>query len=128
MNNDSPILDVVCLCADWCGVCRALRPQIQTLQISGCNIYWIDIEDHAAALEAIDIETFPAVIVADGHGAIYFAGTVEPHVAHFERLLKSFHPGSPASRHALSASSPWLLALQQLKRSGALGVSTPGHS
>jgi thioredoxin 1 len=131
MSDESQTLDVFCLCAEWCGVCRTLRPELEALRLEGFRIYWIDIEEHADALDAIEIDTFPTVIVANGSGTICFAGVMEPHIVHFEKLLRSLakqglSPSSTSTEITALISpcadgeTPWSLALKQLKRSGAL--------
>jgi thioredoxin 1 len=93
MSDADQILSVVVLCADWCSTCRAFRPLIEAFRVSGYCIDWIDIEDHDEALQTIDIDTFPTVIVADRSHAVYFAGPIEPHIPNLERLLNSLRAG-----------------------------------
>ena len=65
---DTPSLDIVCLCADWCGTCREYAQVFEALQqaLPAHRYRWIDIEDEADALGDIDIETFPTLLVAHG--------------------------------------------------------------
>jgi len=80
-------LDVVCLCAEWCSTCRDIHPAFQELAIEGCRFHWVDIEEHGDALESVDVETFPTIIVADKSGAVLFAGPIEPQMPKLERLV-----------------------------------------
>ena len=84
-----PALDVVCLCADWCGTCREYAQVFEALQqaLPAHHYRWIDIEDEADALGDLDIDTFPTLVV--GAGAVQFAGPVLPQAGQIERLLKS---------------------------------------
>jgi thioredoxin 1 len=88
--TDSPVLDVVCLCAEWCGTCRDYRAVFEALQAAepGHRYRWIDIEDEADQVGDIDIETFPTLLVAH-HGRVLFAGPVLPRVTDAQRLLQA---------------------------------------
>jgi thioredoxin 1 len=116
MSDASQTLDVVCLCAQWCGICRAFRPEFESLRISGFCFYWVDIEEHDEALADIDVETFPTVIIADRNNRIYFAGAIEPPVANLRRVLSAVCMGGLIS---LASDGPWQHTLAQL---GAFGV------
>lgn len=89
---DSPplhaVLDVVCLCAEWCGTCREYRALFDALQVAmpGHRYAWIDIEDEADRLGDIDIETFPTLMLA-WQGVVLFAGPVLPRLAEAQRLV-----------------------------------------
>ncbi|WP_310734435.1 thioredoxin family protein [Ideonella livida] len=85
---------VACLCAGWCTTCDAYRPLFEALarQHPGVRFAWVDIEDHADALDeapggAPDIENFPTLLLSQGAGHGFF-GTVLPHVGVVERLLQ----------------------------------------
>ena len=84
-----PALDVVCLCADWCGTCREYAATFAELQrvLPGHHYRWIDIEDEADALGDIDIETFPTLLVAHA-GRVLFAGPVLPRLGDAQRLIE----------------------------------------
>lgn len=88
-NNPSPAW-VICLCADWCGVCRSYRElftQVAT-QFPQLRFAWLDVEDEAALVGDLDIETFPTVLVATEDGA-RFLGALTPHAQTLSRLLES---------------------------------------
>lgn len=56
--NPQASLLVVCLCAQWCGVCRdyaASFDQVQS-QFPQANFLWLDIEDEADLLHQLDIK------------------------------------------------------------------------
>jgi thioredoxin 1 len=85
-----PVLDVVCLCAAWCGTCGEYAQTFQALQ-AGAPQYryrWIDIEDEADLLGDIDVETFPTLMVAT-QGRVLFAGPVLPRLGDAQRLLQA---------------------------------------
>ena len=86
---DTPSLDIVCLCADWCGTCREYAQVFEALQqaLPAHHYRWIDIEDEADALGDIDIETFPTLLVAHG-GRVLFAGPVLPRLGDAQRLIE----------------------------------------
>lgn len=90
---------VICLCADWCGVCREWRAAFD--QTAGAQpqarFAWIDVEDEAAAMGDIDVETFPTVLVARSGQPVFF-GPVLPAASGFARLLSSLlEPGAAAT-------------------------------
>jgi thiol-disulfide isomerase/thioredoxin len=83
-------LQVVCLCAAWCGACREYRAVFEALgaQFAGqAEFAWIDIEDEADALGDPDIENFPTLLLADA-AALRFLGPVTPHAQTAERLVR----------------------------------------
>ena len=86
----SSIRWVICLCADWCGVCRDYRAVLNKVAAEHANsrFAWIDIEDDAHWVGEMDIETFPTLLVADRQG-IFFLGPLTPHAVTVSRLLTS---------------------------------------
>lgn len=94
---------VVCLCAQWCGVCRDWRPvfEAQARAHPQLRFAWVDVEDEADAMGDVDIETFPTVLVGRGDQAL-FLGPVLPSAPGFARLIDSLlaqpqpAPGLPA--------------------------------
>ena len=84
----SPVIDVVCLCADWCGTCQEYKAAFAALEAGApAHRYrWIDIEDEADLVGDVDVETFPTLMVA-WQGRVLFAGPVLPGLPAAERLL-----------------------------------------
>lgn len=82
-------LDIVCLCAQWCGTCREYTEVFAQLQAAhpGHRYRWIDIEDEADVVGDIDVETFPTLMVAQ-QGRVLFAGPVLPRLADATRLVE----------------------------------------
>jgi thioredoxin 1 len=82
---------VACLCAEWCGSCRDYRATFAALAErfgADADFAWIDIEDESDALGDPDIENFPTLLLTDA-GGLRFLGTVTPHAATAERLVKN---------------------------------------
>jgi thiol-disulfide isomerase/thioredoxin len=86
--SPEPALDVVCLCAAWCGTCREYEVIFNALRQAnpGHRYRWIDIEDEADAIGDIDVETFPTLMLAHA-GRLLFAGPVLPRLGDAQRLL-----------------------------------------
>jgi len=85
----SPVLDVVCLCAAWCGTCGSYADTFKALSeaLPGHRYRWIDIEDEADLVGDIDVETFPTLMVAH-QGRVLFAGPVLPRLGDAQRLVE----------------------------------------
>jgi thioredoxin 1 len=81
---------VICLCAEWCGVCRDWSGIFDALgaERPGVRFAWIDVEDEDEAMGDVDIETFPTLLVAQGGRARFF-GPVQPSATQVGRLLDS---------------------------------------
>ncbi|MGC4061987.1 MAG: thioredoxin family protein [Aquabacterium sp.] len=88
MPAPSPVLDIVCLCAAWCGTCREYGPTFKQLQqaLPAHRYRWIDIEDEADFVGDVDVETFPTLLVAH-EGRVLFAGPVLPRLTDAQRLV-----------------------------------------
>lgn len=89
MSVAEPVsLDVICLCADWCGTCREYEAVFDALQQSQRHhrYRWIDIEDEADLVGDVDVETFPTLMLAH-EGRVLFAGPVLPRLGDVQRLL-----------------------------------------
>jgi thiol-disulfide isomerase/thioredoxin len=103
MNPEDPALPtsvlVVCLCAEWCGVCRDYQSRFEQVQatFAQARFLWIDVEDEAELLDPLDVEDFPTLLLAVGHEPRFF-GPVTPQVETLERLIRSQieNPAAPA--------------------------------
>lgn len=104
---------VVCLCADWCGLCRDY--QVVMAQMAGrypaFRFAWLDIEDQAELVGDIDVETFPTVLMADAQGTRFF-GPLTPQANTLARLLDSLQGDSLQSSPHLPATRQLLQALR----------------
>lgn len=80
---------VACLCAEWCDTCVAYRPGFLAMaeRFPQAEFRWVDIEDDAEAVEDIDVENFPTILVRRG-GETLFHGVLLPHHEHLHRLLE----------------------------------------
>jgi thiol-disulfide isomerase/thioredoxin len=103
MNPATPALPptvlVVCLCAEWCGVCRDYAQRFEQVQarFPQARFLWIDVEDEAELLEPLDVEDFPTLLLAVGNEPRFF-GPVTPQVETLERLIRAQteNPAAPA--------------------------------
>ncbi|QHE85842.1 thioredoxin family protein [Hydrogenophaga sp. BPS33] len=83
-------MQVVCLCAEWCGTCRDWRPVIDALARAHPQVRWrwLDIEDEADLLGDLDVETLPTLLVGRGDRVLFF-GSVLPKAELVKRLVES---------------------------------------
>jgi thioredoxin 1 len=97
---------VICLCAEWCGVCRDWRAVFNEAAAAhpGLRFAWIDIEDEAEAMGDVDVETFPTLLVAHGASPRFF-GPVQPSGAQLSRLLESLAQGAASLPDAREAAA-----------------------
>jgi thioredoxin 1 len=96
-----PVNWVVCLCADWCGLCRDYAEVFAQMaaRYPGSRFAWLDIEDEAELVGDIEVETFPTLLVADA-GGTRFLGPLMPQAQTLSRLLDSLaQPGQPVTPH-----------------------------
>ena len=84
----SDSLLVVCLCADWCSVCRDYRATFEQMQqrFPQARFMWIDIEDESDLLDPLEVEDFPTLLLAAGAQTCFF-GVVAPQAHRLERLI-----------------------------------------
>lgn len=87
--KESPWL-ITCLCAAWCGTCKSYREAFDLLQNTHPEkcFAWIDIEDHADLVDALDIENFPTILIQYG-SKLLFLGTMLPDANLVNRLISS---------------------------------------
>ena len=83
-------LTVACLCAQWCRTCDGYREVFDQVLLAvnemGVRGMWVDVEDQADALGAIDVENFPTVLIARGDEVLFF-GPITPHAQTLQRLV-----------------------------------------
>lgn len=79
---------VVCLCAQWCNVCRGLRAAFDALAADTPHVHfaWVDVEDEEALVGDLDIETFPTLLMGSA-AELRFAGPVQPQGQVITRLI-----------------------------------------
>lgn len=87
---------VVCLCAEWCGTCRDYREPLRAAAVEHPDhaFAWIDIEDDAELAGDLDIETFPTLLVLNGHQVMFY-GPVLPGGESLKRLLRALEENGP---------------------------------
>lgn len=104
---------VICLCAEWCGVCREWSGIFDALRAErpGVHFAWIDVEDEDEAMGDVDIETFPTLLVAQGGRARFF-GPVQPSATQVGRLLDSLLSEGPQAREAAPEATALLHRLE----------------
>ena len=109
LNTSGASLRVVCLCAAWCGVCRQYQPEFLALhkKFAEVQFAWLDVEEHEALVDDLDVETFPTVLIGVGEQAL-FLGPLLPQIKVLERLLQSLqvHP-VPAQNLPPEAQALW---------------------
>ncbi|MGE8319858.1 MAG: thioredoxin family protein [Comamonas sp.] len=90
-GNAAPSWLVVCLCAQWCDVCKLYQPAYEALaaQLPGVRFAWVDVEDDEEALGELDIETFPTLLIGQGDGAV-FLGPLLPQIGVLQRMVENF--------------------------------------
>lgn len=122
-------LDVVCLCAAWCGTCGEYEDVFKALQaaLPGHRYRWIDIEDESELVGDIDVETFPTLLVAM-HGQVLFAGPVLPRLGDAQRLVqvqadRMASGGAPAAKAPPGLPTEQAEAYQALARQVARAAS-----
>lgn len=99
-----PVLDVVCLCAQWCGTCRTYATVFEqcAAAMPRHRFRWVDIEDEADLVGEPDIDTFPTLLVIR-EGVALFAGPVLPRLHDIQRLLQSLEVADAPADAGVSA-------------------------
>jgi thioredoxin 1 len=106
-----PVTWIVCLCADWCGLCRDYHDLFAQMagRYPDLRFAWLDIEDQADLVGDLDVETFPTLLMADAQGTRFF-GPLMPQAHTLSRLLDSLQsaslqvaPHAPATHQLLQA-------------------------
>src|SRR5688572_13299021 len=97
-EDAAPVWWVICLCAEWCGVCREWRDAFTQAAAAHpeFRFAWVDVEDEAEAMGDVDIETFPTVLIAR-EGQPLFFGPVLPSGNQFTRLVASLQDAAATS-------------------------------
>lgn len=104
---------VICLCADWCELCRSYQELFRQMaaRYPACRFAWLDIEDQADLVGDVEVETFPTVLIADAAGTRFF-GPLTPHAQTLSRLLDSLERSSLQATRDSPATQQLLQALR----------------
>ena len=96
---------VICLCADWCGLCRDYQMvfALMAKRYPAFKFVWLDIEDQSELVGDLEVETFPTLLLADAQGSRFF-GPLTPQADTLARLLDSLARSSlQVTPHAAAA-------------------------
>jgi len=107
----NPAVDVVCLCAAWCGTCREYADAFARLarEQPQARFHWVDVEDDADLVDELDVENFPTALIGVG-GAPVFFGVLLPHIQTLERLVQDAADLRPLADNAETRALRQLLA------------------
>lgn len=110
-SSSDSVTWVVCLCAEWCGLCRDYRAVLTQMAVRypALRFAWLDVEDQADLVGDVDVETFPTLLLADVQGVRFF-GPLTPQANTLSRLLESLQsdslqiaPHEPSTQQLLQA-------------------------
>ena len=108
---------VACLCAAWCDTCNAYRDSFDELALRHPDkcFAWLDVEDCAELVDALDIENFPTILIQHGE-QVAFLGTMLPDISQLQRLLASLSAQEPGEfrRSTLNQDAPADWSLRRL--------------
>jgi thioredoxin reductase (NADPH) len=76
------------LCAAWCTTCREFRVACERIAESHpeLSLVWVDIEDDAALVGDVDVETFPTLAIFEGDTLRHY-GAILPKAELLERMI-----------------------------------------
>lgn len=89
-EDDAPSLLVACLCARWCQLCGSYRATFDAVAARHPRhrFAFVDIEDESELVQAIDVENFPTLVIAEGD-SLRFLGVILPQPETLERVLRA---------------------------------------
>lgn len=114
---------VVCLCAEWCGVCRDYRHSFAQVKAAiqadhpQARFVWLDVEDEADLLHPLDVDDFPTLLIAVADAPRFF-GPLTPQPQTLDRLVRSL--AENASAKALPEPALHAVVARILASRGAL--------
>ena len=107
----SASVQVICLCAEWCGTCREYAQAYAALHAAHpeASFHWLDVEDEADLLDDLDVENFPTLLIGVAGQPVFF-GVLLPHIQTLERLVLDATSLRPLAENRDSAALRALLA------------------
>jgi thioredoxin reductase (NADPH) len=107
-SEKSQTLLVVCLCAEWCAVCRDFKPEYHALaqQHPETLFAYLDIEDDEAFIGALELDDFPTLAVFRGDALIHF-GVAKAKRDNIALLLRKLNAASQQPLTLPMALLPW---------------------
>ena len=116
---------IVCLCAEWCGVCRDYADGFRNtaMHFPAAGFHWLDIEQEADNLGELDVENFPTLLIKRRDWVLFY-GTMPPSPTHLKRILQAFVQQSEEECREYAFSSAERRCWQEdadLRRIGAAG-------
>lgn len=114
---------IVCLCAAWCRLCDSYRSTWDAVasRHPGHRFVYVDVEDHADLVQAVDVENFPTLLIAEGR-QLRFLGVITPQPETLERMVRAAEQRNlPPPSHDLETDdlAELLDGLDNLSRQGA---------
>lgn len=98
--------EVVCLCAEWCRVCREYRSGFREIAraFPQACFSWLDVEEHADELGDLEVENFPTLLIKRKQRVLFF-GTLLPSPAILKRTIEAFlqQSNTESEEYALSS-------------------------
>ena len=112
---NEPEFFVACLCAAWCGTCREYREGFDALsqRYPAVRFAWVDVEDQPEAVDDLDVENFPTLVIQRGT-RVLFCGPMLPQHHLLERLIETFLAQSTEESARYAQGTPERLAWQGL--------------
>ncbi|WP_186764620.1 thioredoxin family protein [Comamonas flocculans] len=100
---------IVCLCAQWCKVCRGWRADFEALaaQQPQWRFAWVDVEDEEELVGDFDVETFPTLLLGRA-GQLRYCAPIAPRPEVLLRLAQGL-----LGEHAPGTGNAEVLALLQ---------------
>lgn len=111
---------MVCLCAEWCGVCREYQDRFDGVKaliqadFPSAQFVWLDVEEEADFLHPLEVENFPTLLI--GRGNIpHFWGPITPQAQTLERMVRSSAQNADAAPLAEQALAALLMKIRTQK-------------
>ena len=93
-DTSTPPLLVVCLCAEWCEVCREYKARFEQVREAiqldhpAARFVWLDVEDEADFLHPLEVDNFPTLLIGLGTTPRFW-GAITAQAATLERMVRA---------------------------------------